>query len=386
MIEIDPLEVLQARPGVKWQRHGNDVLGMWVADMDFAIAKPISEALQAILDRGDLGYTPASLAQEVRDGFAARMASRYDWTIDSHDVVLTQDVIQGIQLVLQTCLEPGAGVAIQTPIYPPFLSSLETTNCRLIDNKWIREGDDWVLDLDGLQQACRNGEVQALLFCNPHNPIGRAFTRTELEDLAALAVEHDLLVLSDEIHAELVHPGSWHIPIASLGPEIASRTVTYSSASKPFNLAALRLAQMHTTSPRIRAALESLPDHSLGGLNVFGVVGTLAAWNHCDDWLDAAMTQLTSNRDTLAKLLADRIPQIDYVAPQATYLAWLDCRALGLGDEVSKWFLDNARVAFNRGLDFGEHGAGCMRLNFATSPEVIELAVDRMATALDSVG
>ncbi|MCB0993260.1 MAG: PatB family C-S lyase [Acidimicrobiales bacterium] len=383
MIEIAPLEALQKRPGVKWQKFGPDVLGMWVADMDFAVAEPIMAALRSVLDTGDLGYTVPALSQSIRDGFADRMAGRYGWNIDPADVVLTQDVIQGIQLVLQNCLEPGAGVAIQTPIYPPFLSSLETTNCRLVDNRWIRNGQDWVLDVDALEDSCRRGEVQAILLCNPHNPIGRAFRRAELEELARLANQYDLLILSDEIHAELVHPGNEHIPIASLNDDVASRTVTYSSASKPFNLAALRLAQMHTTSPRIRAAIDSMPDHSLGGMNVFGMVGTAAAWNHGDNWLESAMGQLTANRDLLSDLLAQHIPDIDYVKPEATYLAWLDCTALGLGDEVSKFFIDHAGVACNRGLDFGQHGAGCMRMNLATSPEVISLAVQRMAEALD---
>ncbi len=382
MFEVDSPEVLQDRPGAKWQRYGKDVLAMWVADMDFPVAAPIFEAMRDVIAVGDLGYPMPYLAADIRQGFADRMQGMYDWSIDPEDVILTQDVIQAIQFVLRTCLDDGAGVAIQTPIYPPFLASLETTNCRLVDNPWIRDGDTWALDVEGLEQSCRAGEVQALLLCNPHNPMGRVMRRQELEELARLAVEHDLLILCDEIHAEILHPGVWHIPIASLGPAVAERTVTFSSASKPFNLAALRLAQMHTTSSRIRAGLEELPNHSVGGLNIFGLTATKTAWAECDDWIEAMRSLITTNRDLLAELLAEHIPEMDYVKPEATYLGWLDGTALGLGDEVSKFFLDNARVVGNRGLDFGEHGAGCMRLNFATSPEIIERAVEQMAAAL----
>ncbi len=355
---------------------------MWVADMDFPIAEPITQAMRDVISVGDLGYPMPTLAADVRQGFAERMQRRYDWSIEPDDVILTQDVIQAIQFVLRTCLDDGAGVAIQTPIYPPFLASLETTNCQLVDNPWIRDGDSWTLDIEGLEQSCIAGEVQALLLCNPHNPMGRVMRRHELEGLARLAVDYDLLVLSDEIHAEILHPGVWHIPIASLGPAIAERTVTFSSASKPFNLAALRLAQMHTTSPQVLAGLEELPNHSVGGLNIFGLTATKAAWAEGDDWLEAMQSLITTNRNLLGDLLAEHIPEIDYVKPEATYLGWLDGTALGLGDEVSKFFLDNAKVVGNRGLDFGENGAGCMRLNFATSSEVIERAIEQMATAL----
>jgi cystathionine beta-lyase len=382
LFDVPTLAELRERPGVKWTRYGPDAIPMWVADMDYPVAPGITDALNNAIADGDFGYPDPAVAAEVRQQFAARMGSLHGWHVSSDDVTLVQDVIQSIQLVLHTCVPKGAGVAIQTPIYHPFLTSLISTGHRLVDNPWIPTETSWTLDIDGLRRQVENGEVAALLLCNPHNPLGRVLVESELRALADLAVEYDLMVISDEIHAEILHLGHTHTPIASLGTDIAERTVTMSSASKPYNLAALKCAQMHTESQRVRDGLAALPNHALGGLNVFGLVGTLAAWQTGANWHRDMNELTTSNRDLLARLLAARIPAMGFRVPEATYLAWLDGRRLGLDVEVSKFMLKHAGVVGNPGLDFGDNGRNHVRLNFATSPDIIEMAVDRMAAAL----
>lgn len=383
--QFDQLDraLLERRPGVKWQRYGPGVLPLWVADMDFPIAPMVTDAIAAHLATDDLGYPMPELGKEVAAEFAARMDGKHSWSIDPDDVRLTQDVIQAMQAVLFTCTEPGDGVTMVTPIYHPFLMTIEEMNRPLVDNPWNRTADSWELDLEGLRSTLAEGGCRAMILCNPHNPSGRVFTRDELIGLGELAVEYDLIVIADEIHSDLIHPGGNHIAFASLRTDIADQTITLNSASKAFNLASVKLAVAHTTSGRIIDRLDSLPGHMLGGINAIGMRVTLEVWRRGKPWLDAVVRRLTANRDLLADLLAEQISEIVFTKPEATYLAWLDCRSLELGGEApSRHFLKTAKVALNPGEAFGSNGVGHARLNFATSPEIITEAVERMAASL----
>jgi cystathionine beta-lyase len=221
-----------------------------------------------------------------------------------------------------------------------------------------------------------------LLLVNPHNPTGRAFTRDELAGIAEVVVEHDLLVIVDEVHADLVHAPNRHIPFASLGAEVAERTVTITSATKAFNLAGVRCAIGHFGSPTVRAALDAQPKHLLGAVSVLGVEATLAAWTDGDDWLAAVRAHLVSNRDLLAGLLASCLPGVRFSPPDATYLAWLDCRELGLPGDPAEFFRTRAGVELSPGPRCGPGGVGHARLNFATSSDILTDIVDRMAGAV----
>jgi len=381
-VDVDRSD-LERRPGVKWQRYGPDVLPLWVADMDFPVAPMVADAIKEQLATGDLGYPSPSLRKSVSTEFAGRMASHFDWSIEPADVRVTQDVIQAMQVVLMTCTEPGDGVVMQTPIYHPFLDTITAMGRPLVDNPWLRTDDSWELDIDGLRAVLDRERCRAFILCNPHNPTGRVMTRDELTALGEVAVENDLVVISDEIHADLVHPGHTHIPFASLSPKIADRTITLNAPSKSFNLAGLKMAVAHTNSEYIAERLDALPGHLLGGINTIGMRATLAVWRHGDEWLEAVKSQLTSNRDLLLDLLAEHIPEIVFRRPEATYLGLLDCRSLDLGEATAyKYFLENAKVALNAGEAFGVQGTGHVRLNFATSPALITEAVEKMAASL----
>jgi cystathionine beta-lyase len=247
-------------------------------------------------------------------------------------------------------------------------------------------GTRWMLDL-AAYEAAPDPRARVLIFCHPQNPTGRAYTRTELEEVAAFAIHHDLIVVSDEIHADIVYPGNTHIPLASLSPEIAARTITITSATKSFNIPALRCAVMHFGAPELKQRFFArIPARLLGSPGVTGVDATIAAWDDGQPWLDEIMAQLRSNRDWLEQTIATDLPGVTVRRPEATYLAWLDCSALALPCPAGQFFLDRARVGLNFGETFGAQYTNFARLNFATPAPVLREIIGRMATAVRSKG
>jgi len=380
-----PLASLRARQSAKWTVYEPDVLPAWIADMDFALAPPVRAALAARLAAEDLGY-PMMYPRAGLDAlFARRMAERYGWRIEKSQVEFFSDVVQIIHMALQTLIEPGDGVIIQTPIYPPFLQSVAETGRRPVLCPLVQTADGYRIDFDALAAACDAG-TRMLLLCHPHNPTGRAFTREELAGLATLVRRHQLIVLSDEIHADLMLDARAHIPFATLGDDIAARTITLTSPSKAFNLAGLVLAVAVFGSPALREQFGRLTGHVRGGRSAFGISATAAAWEAGEPWLAAVLAQLRANRETVSAFVRERWPAIRYTPPEATYLAWLDCRALALGEEPWRFFLREARVALSEGPSFGAEGEGFVRLNFATSPVILEEILTRMDRALATAG
>jgi cystathionine beta-lyase len=292
--------------------------------------------------------------------------------------------MQGVALAVHHLTAPGDGVVLHTPAYPPFLELIAATERRLVQVPAVDSPDRFVWDYDELDDrltaaAGAPGAARLWILCHPHNPTGRVFDRNELDRIAELAARHELLVVSDEIHAELVHSGAGHVPFASLGPDVASRTITLSSPSKAFNLAGLRWAILHAGHLGFHDELRALPPHYLGVPNLLAVEATDAAWTEGSEWLAAVLAVLDGNRRLLAELLAERLPRVVYHPPEATYLAWLDCRALELGDDPATTFRQRG-VELSPGPRFGDPGRGFARLNFATSPAVLEEIVRRAAT------
>ncbi|MDT7622010.1 MAG: cysteine-S-conjugate beta-lyase [Pseudonocardiales bacterium] len=374
---------LRSKASVKWHRPGADVLPAWIADMDFPLAPPVRAALDAVLDRGDLGYpewfdgTPP-----LAEVFARRMAERYDWAPDPAHARTFDDLIQIVQLVLHLTTAPGDGVALHVPNYPPFLQTLDEMNRPPVPIPMEPAAGGWTFDPGRLADAATEGRCRTLLLVNPQNPTGRVFTRSELAGIAEVVVEHDLLVVVDEVHADLAYPPNQHIPFASLGPEVAERTVTISSATKAFNMAGVRCAIGHFGPPTLRATLAAQPKDLFGVVGVLGMAATVAAWTDSDDWLAGVRVHLRANRDLLAELLADQLPGVRFRSPEATYLAWLDCRELGLAAEPAEFFRTRAGVELSPGPDFGPGGVGYARLNFATSAGILTEIVDRMSRAV----
>lgn len=383
-LSTDPLfddlrvEDLRAGSGVKWRRPGDDVLPAWVADMDFPVPPVVADALAHAVRTGGLGYPDWPGGNPLRAAFAERMARRYGWEVAATEVREHTDLIQGLQLVLHLATNPGDAVAVQTPNYPPFLATVDTMRRRRVDSPWTRTADGWSPDLAGLADAVAAHDCKVLVLVNPHNPTGHVFTRDELTEVAALARRHDLLVVSDEIHAELVHAPHEHIPFASLGPDAARRTVTLTSATKAFNLAGLRTSVAHYGPERLRALRDAEPPDLYGVVSTLGVVGTLAAWRHGDDWQRRLLRVLDRNRRHVAAVLAGL--GVDSPVPQAGYLQWFRADELGVhGDDPVTEVRNRAGVLLDGGSPFGVDGH--LRLNFATSAPVLAEILARL-TAL----
>lgn len=382
--DLERLELarLRRRRGEKWQLYPADVLPAWVAEMDFPLAAPIRAVVEEALAADDLGYPINPRPQDLPTVFAARMAERFAWQVDPHDVEVLSDVVQGIYVALDRFSAPGEGVVVQTPVYPPFLHAVRELKRRLVENPLLQGGDGrWEIDFDGLRGALDAGS-RVLLLCHPQNPTGRVFARAELEALAELALRHELVVVSDEIHADLVYPGARHLPFATLAPEVAARTITLTSATKAFNVPGLRCAIAHFGSAALRRRFLSLPRHVRGGIGSLGLHATAAAWTASQPWLDHVLRHLEANRDFVARTVAADLPGVAQRPPEASYLAWLDCRALILEPSPQRFFLEHARVALSPGEAFGRPGEGFVRLNFATSRALVGEILERMAGAL----
>ncbi len=374
---------LRSRRTNKWHKFADDVLPAWVADMDFGVAPPIAEALARLAHNQEYGY--AAREGALAAAFARRMQHRFGWTVDPADAHPIGDLVQASFSSVMAFSEPGDAVLLQLPSYPPFMRAIEDTGRRLIANHMRDNGTRWVLDLDAYE-AAPDPRTRVLIFCHPQNPTGRAFTRTELEQVAEFAVRHDLIVVSDEIHADILYPGNTHIPLASLSPEIAARTITITSATKSFNIPSLRCAVMYFGAPALKEQFFSrIPSRLLGSPGVTGVDATIAAWDEGQPWLDEILVQLKSNRDWLAQTIGSELPGVMMRLPEATYLAWLDCSALTLPCPAGQFFLDRARVGLNFGETFGAPYANFARLNFATPAPVLREIIGRMAKAVRGV-
>lgn len=380
-VETPSLATLRRHRGRKWSTHPSDVLPAWIADMDFLPAPVIAEALRSAIEEGDLGYGPTADRSGIGEAFSAWAASRWSWRFEPSSVRVMPDVGSGLANCIEALTAPGDGVLVQTPIYPPILSCIASSG-RRIEAVPIA-GDS--LDFDALAAAARRSCARLMILCNPHNPTGRCFTRAELTRIAWLALEHDFVVVSDEIHADLTHPGHQHVPFASLDPEISTRTVTLNSASKAFNIAGLRCAVCVTPSPVLRGRLSSLPAQRWTTFSTLGVRAALAAWTDAGaQWLNACVAHLSRMQDHLHRRLTDSLPQVRCRPAQAGYLAWLDCRELDLDAPPAQYFLERARVALSAGSEFGEPGCGFVRLNFATSQPILDCILDRMIKACHS--
>lgn len=379
MLEVTalPLAELRARTSEKWREYPDDVLPLFVAETDFPLAPAITAALQRAVAAGDTGYVASRTP--LADSYAAFARRRFGWDPDPGRMRSTADVSMGIVEILRRVVAPGERVIVTTPVYPPFFE-LVTEAGGVVERVPLSDtGTGWELDVDGIRSALDDG-ARAILLCNPHNPTGTVHSRESLAALAALADEYGVAVVSDEIHAPLVQPGTAFTPFLSVND--AARRVGYAvvSASKAFNLAGLKCALMVTASEETTAIVRRLPVEVEWRTGQFGLLAAVAAFSEESDvWLDGLLHTLDRNRRLLADLLAGHLPGARYRMPDAGYLAWIDLTALGWGDNPARRILQDAKVALHYGPAFGTEGAGHVRLNFGTSPEIITDAIERIA-------
>ena len=386
--DVDPAE-LRATPSSKWHRWDLDVVPVWVADMDFKVAPPIDAAVRALSDSGRHMYPRFGLYEELGHAYADRARARYGVEVDPAMVLRVSEVVQAMHAVSMAFSQPGDGVLILTPIYPPFLAVPAAQRRALVDHRMVRRDGTYTFDPDALRAEVAATRPKVLLLCNPHNPVGRVYSEAELRVLADLVVEFDLVCVADEIHSDLVFAPHRHFAFASLGAEVAARTITVTSASKAFNLAGLRCAVMVFGSAALRERFNvAVPEAVLGVPSVAGMVATITAWRECDDWLAACLDYLDGNRRFVAAELARRLPEVGHIVPEGTYLSWLDFSALpGMaaptGGSVGERLREEGRVALNEGPTFGSGLEAFARLNFATSRAVLTEAIDRIERWVD---
>lgn len=387
LYDFDQILDRRMSDSLKWRYYEDDVIPMWVADMDFISPEPVLQALHDRVDNGVFGY-PVGLTHlpekvlGLQQLIIDRLACLYDWHILPQDLVLIPGVVTGFHIACHTLEAPGNGVLVQTPVYYPILNAAKNTGklsqeMELTHNRDGTYSVDWDLFADSI-----NSETRLFIFCNPQNPVGKVFLRAELERLSEICLQSDVLICSDEIHCDLVFHGYRHIPIASLDPVVAQNTVTLMAPSKTFNLPGLQCSFAIIQNRELREKYMAARKGLVPWVNLMGQVAAEAAYRDGGDWLVQLLRYLEGNRDYLSDFVQGELPGLSMAKPQGTYLAWLDCRETKIPGNPYEFFLEKAGVAFNDGKIFGRGGEGFVRINFGCPRSTLAEALERMKCAL----
>ncbi len=382
MHDFDRLINRRASDSLKWGTYEEDVLPMWVADMDFPAPDPVVRSLRNRVDHEVYGY--GKRPQALIETIAARLHQLYNWEVSFDAIAFTPGVVPGFNLAVRSLASGGGELLIQTPVYPPFLKAAGHSGLLTQVNELKRSARGFYeIDFDAFQSAIAPSTISFLL-CNPHNPVGRVFRSDELARMAEICLRNKVAIISDEIHCDLVFEGHRHTPIASLDPEIAKHTITLMAPSKTFNMAGLECSFAVISDPELRRRFERSRAGMVPGANLLGYAAALAAYRETHSWLEELLSYLESNRDLILEFVASRLHGVSMPSPEGTFLAWLDCRGAGLSETPSSFFLKHARVALNDGRHFGQGGEGFVRLNFGCPRSVLQEGLERMARAMES--
>lgn len=360
----------------------SDVMPMWVADMDFACPDAVSTALTQRAKHPIYGYTlyPESMYQAMIDW----CQRRYQWIVKRSQIVMSPGVVPSIHAVIEALTQPGDKVIVQPPVYFPFFTAVTKTGRELVLNPLKLEQGRYQMDLDHLERCAKQG-ARLLLLCSPHNPVGRVWSEQELRDVLELAERYELTIISDEIHADLIYPGQRHISLASLTDSV--NVLTAIAPSKTFNIPGLGLSTLVVPNKADRQAINAVYDSwHVSAANPFSITAFEAAYCHGDEWLDALMAYLQQSLDWVKGYINSTFDSLSLIAPEGTYLLWLDCREMGLNnEELRQFFINQAKVGMNPGYVFGDSGSGFMRLNMATPRSRVQQAFQNIAAAMPMV-
>jgi cystathionine beta-lyase len=359
-------------------------LPMWVADMDFVCPQPVVEALVARARHGIFGYSfPTG---SYYDAVVAWMKRRQGWEIACEWICTTPGVVPALNMLVGAFVSPGEKVLIQPPVYYPFFSAIQNNGARLVTNPLVYEDGRYRMDYADLESKAADPQVKMAILCSPHNPVGRVWSREELRRFGEICIANDVLVVSDEIHGDLILPGRPFVPFAAIGDDFAQHCIVCTAPSKTFNLAGLGVSNIVIPNAAIRARFQrAISSHGLTGINAFGVVAAETAYTQGDDWLDQVLDYMGGNLEALEAYVADHIPEITVIPPEGTYLVWLDCRRLGLDKwALKRLMLQEARVYLDEGFIFGAEGEGFERINIACPRSVLMDALARIEAAIHS--
>jgi len=379
-MDFDQIIDRRQTESVKWHYYGQDVLPMWLADMDFRAPEPVIQALKDRVEHGIFGYgkAPEGLGEAIRQ----HLADFQHWTVEEEALNFVCGVVTGFAHAIYSLTEPGDRVLIQTPVYPPILRAPATTGRQCVENPLIlREDGKYEIDFDDFEQKAASG-VKLFVLCNPHNPVGRVFTREELTQMAEICLKYNVWICSDEIHGDLVFDNYQQVPIASLSPEIAEKTVTYFAPSKTFNIAGLSTSIYVANNPQMREKLCQTMPMLLGHPNILGLHAALAAYRDGRPWLREVLAYLEANRDYLVDFVANNLPGLHMWSPEGTFLGWLDCRQMGV-ESPHEFFLKEAKVGFNDGVTIGDAGQGFLRVNFGCPRATLAEGLTRVKAAIE---
>lgn len=367
----------------KWDDVPEDVLPLWVADMDFEVAPAIKRALAERVEHGIFGY--AMVDNAYYEAVISWFQRRHQWTIDREWIIYTSGVVPAISCTIKALTLPGEKVLIQTPVYNCFFSSIRNQGCQIEESELRREGDTYVIDWDDFEARCADEKVTVFLLCNPHNPAGRVWTRTELERMGAICRRHHVRVVSDEIHCELVMPGQVYTPFAAVSEADRDNCVTLNSPSKSFNTAGLQIANIVCADAETRRRIDRVINiYEVCDVNPFGPIALKAAYNESEQWLDDLLAYLWDNYQMLKSYLATHLPKAEVIRLEGTYLAWVDITALGLtADEAAEQLLREGKVCLSSGTIYGEKaGSSYLRINMACPRQRLKEALERIVQVL----
>ena len=376
--DFDLQTVRRGTDSYKWDSAADaEVLPMWVADMDFRTAPPIVEALRRRVDHGIFGYTrvPDSYYRSVIGWFSRR----HGWTMERDWMIYTSGVVPAVSAVIKALTVPGDKVLVQTPVYNCFFSSIRNNGCTLVSSPLVHADLTYTVDYDDLERKAADPEVKVMLLCNPHNPVGRVWTREELERMGRIYLRHGVTVVSDEIHCELVFPGHHYTPFASISEDFLRHSVTCVSPSKAFNIAGLQIANIVCADASVRARIDrAINDNEVCDVNPFGVIATQAAYDEGAEWLDQLIAYLHGNYLYMQDFCREHLPQFPLARLEGTYLVWMDCRRLGLSSEaLEQKLLSEAKLWLNAGTMYGTEGEGFMRWNIACPRASLKEGLER---------
>lgn len=380
--DFDQIIERKGTDSIKWQRYGNDVIPLWVADMDFVSPEPVIQALHERVDHRVFGYTTPG--KELIYVIQERLARLYKWEVLPEHIVFVPGVVTGLNLAFQLFAAPGDGILVQPPVYSHFITDPVLRGRELVTSPLIKNGNAYEIDFDAFEGAV-SSRTKMFVLCNPHNPVGRVFRSDELEQLADICARNNILICSDEIHCDLIYPGHQHTPIAVLGNEIADQTITFMSPSKTFNLAGLKCSFAIIKNPVLRETWLRGSEGLIPYVNIMGLTAALAGFRDGQEWLDQCLSYLKDNRDFLVEYVRNKLPTITITRMEGTYLAWLDCRKSDIPGNPFQFFLGKAKVALNDGIECGEGGEGFVRLNFACPRTILSEALGRMVNALEKL-